>query len=124
MTNLTFLETTVIAAFNTNYSNAEDEKADNASCGSVVQIAKTTGLTLPVVKGVFSSLVKKGLIFDYNEDSIFGLTDNGIDAHFEAIAEIKAEQNNNQDDWDQWEPLSAEESEAIIQAEIQKIRSK
>jgi DNA-binding MarR family transcriptional regulator len=119
---LTTLETLVIAAFNTNYACAEDEKADNASWGKVSQLSAKTGLTVESVKGVLGSLVKKGLAFDYNEDHTFSLSDVGIDYHFEAIAERQAE--IEEDALDQWEPLSEEESEAIIQAEIQMIRNR
>ena len=122
MTTLTTLETLVVAAFNTNYSCAEDEKADNASWGKVKQLSNKTGLAIESVKGVLGSLVKKGLVFDYNEDHTFSLTNNGIDCHFKAIAEIQAE--IDEDGLDQWEALSAEESEAIIQAEIQMIRNR
>jgi predicted transcriptional regulator len=125
MTTLTTLETLVIAAFNTNYNTAQDEKDDNASWGNVKGIAKATVMELNTVKGVLGSLVKKGLVFDYNEDGMFSLTDSGIDAHFEAIAEVKAEQVEDEeitDDYDQWSPLSDEEQEIKLADEVRAIQ--
>lgn len=82
MAKLTELEIKVIKAFDTNYSDAESEKADNATSGHVKGIAKATGLDAATVKGVFGSLTKKGMIVDSQDDSIFYLTDDGIDAHY------------------------------------------
>jgi hypothetical protein len=89
MTHYTPLEIQVIGTFSTafNYSDPESEKEDNATVLEVKDVQLVTGLPLPVIKGVFSSLYEKGLLEQWDEpgapyDGSSWVTPKGIDAHY------------------------------------------
>lgn len=87
MQHLTLLEQKALLAFETNYSNAELEKQDNATFADVFEIADHIDHSIATTKGVMGSLVKKGLVAidppRYGGvEQCFILTDEGIEAHY------------------------------------------
>lgn len=92
----TDLELVVIKAFHPgfNYNNPEDEKADNATALTVEDVVGITKLNNLTAKGVIGSLHKKGLLVDWGEPDMKGIsrvTDEGIDAYYKYIQEDHAE---------------------------------
>jgi len=86
--NYTELEKKVISRFGFffNYRNAEDEISDNAGAFGADEIVKVTGIDSKVLRGVLSSLIKKGLInygdyYDEN-DYFFVFTEFGINEYY------------------------------------------
>lgn len=68
-----------------NYRNADDEKADNATAINAVDIAEAVSIPVNRAKGAMGSLAKKGLLVDWNEPDMRGLshiTDKGIDTYY------------------------------------------
>lgn len=114
---LTILETQVLLAFNVNYDDAETEKSDNATWAKVQGIARSTGLEMATVRGVIGSLTVKGLVWQPEDDKISCLTSKGIDMFYASKA-------TKSDPLDDWEALSEEESEQVLQNELAMIRSK
>ncbi len=87
-TALTAKEAAVLRAWPTNYTTAEDEKADNATWSDVADIAKATGMSVKTTRAVVGSLAKKGLVEGGHERAngeqgeLQVLTGAGIDAVF------------------------------------------
>lgn len=84
---LTENERRVIVTFSGafNYDNAEDEKADNATCVTVEDCASLAGMKTETVKGIFGSLYKKGILQDWDEPDMYGVSyipDFGIDVYY------------------------------------------
>lgn len=119
MTTLTELETKVLLAFTVNYDDAETEKSDNATYATVNGIVKTTGLEMATVRGVIGSLTVKGLIWQPEQDNVSSLTSKGVDMFYSV--KTPAVDVSSSDDW---EALSEEESEKVLQTELALIRSK
>ena len=75
MTDLTFLETTVLVAFINEgidccgASSADYLKSDNMTWMSAPDLVKATGLSKHTVSGVMSALQEKGLICDSGESA-------------------------------------------------------
>ncbi len=92
MTKYTELEIVVISCFDEafNYTGQpEQEKADNATAFEVADVTKRTQLTNSEAKGVIGSLHKKGLLEEWGEPEMEGIshiTDAGIDAYYAATA--------------------------------------
>ena len=86
---LTPLEEQVILAFEIAFNypgRPESEKSDNATVIDVRDVSAKTGLDIKTVKGVFGSLYKKGILEDWNEPDMVGvsfITNDGIDAYYQ-----------------------------------------
>jgi len=78
-----------------NYDEAEYEKEDNAVVFTLVELSAKSGLKVATLKGVVGSLFKKGLLCemeygDMHQNMGIGITDAGIDAHYELYEMMKA----------------------------------
>lgn len=70
-----------------NYDNPLDEKADNAACAELTELAAECGKSIPSVRGTVGNLTKKGILCEFmgGESGItkmIGVTDEGIDAYY------------------------------------------
>ena len=82
---LTEMEKAVLQLASLNYSDPELEKLDNTTCIDIDEVHIETGFTIPQIKGIFSSLSKKGLMY-FDDENINGknvvlnwLSEDGID---------------------------------------------
>lgn len=83
MARFTENEIKVIKQFNLNYDNLSSELSDNA----FDEIAKLTGIAPRSLRGIMTSLIKKGIIYKYRYDDdikgfMYRVTDDGIREYF------------------------------------------
>lgn len=72
--NLTEMERKTIKHFELNYRGMIDNISDNANFVSIDYVSEAEKISKKQLRGVFSSLIKKGLIFD-GEGAIGGVDD-------------------------------------------------
>ena len=72
---LTELEKKVVDYFNFNYKDLESNLQDNAN---FVDFSDVEGIEAKVLRGVFSSLIKKGIIFYAEDCDVFYISNTGV----------------------------------------------
>ena len=85
---LTDYEKKVVSHFEFNYKTMIENCDDNANFVSIDWVAEAENISKKILRGVFSSLIKKGLIFDGEgaiggvDDDVFYLSYKGIAVYF------------------------------------------
>ena len=83
---LTDYEKRVIKYFEFNYSTLYENCCDNANFVSIDYVSEEEKISKKILRGVFSSLIKKGLIMDGEgwgvDDDVFYLEYRGIAVYF------------------------------------------
>lgn len=89
---MTHLTSNEIAALKTclNYNTRDEQLDDNYSCGGIIEFAAELKWTKAQAKGLASSLTQKGMGYMDEEDDIFWLTEDGVNAIFDIIDEENA----------------------------------